>query len=202
MKILSTVSLLSTHTNEVILLFDFTNGVKTISDFVKQVNKLAEENYPSTSNEDNDEANKFKGDMLEILADIFFNIYAADPAVGLRNYKSVPINEDYGVDGIGANVNGDRCAVQIKFKSNPLTQITYEEVSKTYCSGKELHNLLLDKENTIFVFTTGTGSTAALQKVLGNKVRLIDIGIIAGKIDNNNNFWEQAQELILDTLEQ
>ena len=105
------------------------------------------------------------------------------------------------MDGIGTNVNGDQVAVQIKYKANPLTKIAWEEVAKTYGAGRELHHLPLDKNDTIFVFTTGNETTAALQKVLANKVRVIDRKIISGYVDNNQNFWMQAEKLIVRTLE-
>lgn len=196
MKPLSTASLIVSHLDAVIRLFDRETGIKTIGDFVKQLEILAKENFPDIP-EDNEEhpGYKFKGDMLEILGDIFFNIYSSDPAVGLIDYHSVPIDEDYGVDGIGVNVNGDQVAVQMKYKANPLIKIEYKEIARTYCAGREIHNLSLENNDTIIVFTTGNGMTSALQRVLRNKVRVIDRKIIAGFIDDNQNFWTQAEEL-------
>jgi hypothetical protein len=201
---LTTVGLIRRYQDQVIAIFSSDTGVKTIGDFVKRTEALAKEMYPDSDKEDdNNPAYKFKGDMLEILGEIFFNVYLADTAVGLREYQSVPITEDYGVDGIGINVNGDQVAVQMKYKANPLTPIEYSEISKTYNAAIEIHNipLYLPKNDTIFVFTTGDGSTAALQAVNKNKVRIIDRKIIAGKIDDNETFWIQANNLLWDTLE-
>ena len=201
---LTTASLIFLHEDEVISLFSSDTGVKTIGDFVKRTEALAKEKYPNKPEDENDDnpAYKFKGDMLEILAELFFNIYSSDPAVGLREYHSVPISEDYGVDAIGINVNGDQVAVQMKYKANPLTKIEYSEISKTYNAAIEIHNipLYLPKNDTIFVFTTGNEMTAALQNVNKNKVRLIDRKIISGLVDNNENFWLQVNALLYDTF--
>lgn len=203
MNVLSTATLITLYLDNVISLFDNETGVKSIGEFVKRTETLAKESFPNFPEDENTDnpAFKFKGDMLEILGDIFFHINSAHPAVGLIDYHSVPLDEDYGVDGIGINVNGDLCAVQMKYKANPLTKVTWEEIAKTYGAGRELHNIPLDKKDTIFVFTTGNETTAALQKVLGNKVRVIDRKIIAGIVDDNQNFWIQAEELLINTLD-
>ena len=145
---LTTASLIFLHEDEVISLFSSDNGVKTIGDFVKRTEALAKEKYPNMPEDENDDnlAFKFKGDLLEILGDIFFNIHSADPAVGLIDYHSIPIGEDYGVDGIGTNVNGDKVAVQMKYKANPLTKIEYKEIAKTYMAGILVHNLPIRKQ--------------------------------------------------------
>lgn len=203
--ILSTKDLICKYTNEIIFLFDYESGVKTIGEFVKKAEELAKEKFSKVIDNESEEhpAYKFKGDMLEILGEIFFVILSADPAVGLINYRSIPIDEDYGVDGIGTNVNGDQVVVQMKYKANPLVKIEYKEISRTYNSGIEIHNipLYLPKDNTIFIFTTGNGITPALRTVNKNKVRVIDRKIISGLIDNNKSFWLQAEELIMNTLD-
>lgn len=201
MKALSTINLINLHLNHVIYLFNFKTGIKTIEDFVREVENIAKYEFPTVEENEENPANKFKGDMLEILADLFFNIHSADPAVGLINYRSVPIYEDYGVDGIGTNVNGNQVVVQVKYKANPLTKIEYSEVSKTYCAGRESHQLPLDESNTIFVFTTGNGMTQAVKHVLKNKIRIIDRKIISGYIDNNLNLWQQVDGLIMYSLD-
>ena len=201
---LTTIGLILSHLDEVKSLFSRDTGVKTIGDFVKRTEDLAKEKYHNKPEDENDDnpAYKFKGDMLEILAELFFNIHLSDPAVGLREYRSVPISEDYGVDAIGINVNSDQVAVQIKYKTNPLTKIEYSEISKTYNAAIEIHNipLYLPKNDTIFVFTTGNEITAALQNVNKNKVRLIDRKIISYYVDNES-FWLQAEGLLWDALD-
>lgn len=203
MNTLLTANKITLHLNEFITLFDNIDGVKTIDAFVAKVEQLAPIKFPNaeTDVKELDKLNSFKGDTLEVLAEIFFNVYSADPAVGIRDYTPVSLDEDYGVDGIGTNVNGDQCAVQEKYRANPLELITYSDMAKTDSAGRRSHHLLLDKNDTIFLFTTGQGITSACEKVFGKVIRVINRRIISGYIDNNQNFWEQAEELIMNTLE-
>jgi glycyl-tRNA synthetase alpha subunit len=203
MKTLLTAGKITSFRNEIISLFDYATGVKSIGDFVVKVEELAEERFPNHQFDEKelDQLNSFKGDMLEVLSEIFFHIFSAHPAVGLTDYTPVALSEDYGVDAVGTNVNGDRCAVQDKYRNNPVALITYEDIGKTYSAGRELHQLPLEKSDTIFLFTTGQGINMHCQKVFGQKIRVINRQIISGLIDNNQNFWQQAEELIMDTLD-
>jgi hypothetical protein len=203
MKSLLSAGKIVSYLLDCICLFDIVDGVKTIGDFVSKVESLAETNFPNAQCDEKelDKLNSFKGDMLEILTEIFFYVYSADPAVGIRDYVPVALSEDYGVDGIGTNVNGDRCAIQVKYRKNPIELITYGDIAKTDSAGRRRHNLPLEKNNTIFLFTTGEGITSACEQVFGNVIRVINRRIISGMIDNNNNFWESANDLILLTLD-
>lgn len=194
MKYLTTANKITAYITQCIKIFDFDTGVKTIGEFVKQVDQLAKQ-LPINQH------NSFKGDMFEVFGEIFFNIHSADTTVGLTDYHSVPLSEDYGVDGIGTNVNGDLCAIQMKYKSDPLEVVKLEDIAKTYSAGRLRHNIPLENNDTIFVFTTGNEITSPCQVVFGRLVRVIDRKIIAGKVDNNQTFWGEAQDLILNTLD-
>jgi hypothetical protein len=184
---------------ECIQLFDLEIGVKDISSFINKVEKLS---LPyKLDNVDPEGFKTFKGDMLEILAEIFFGAFRNDPAIGLRNYEPIPIDEDYGVDAIGINVNNDDCAVQVKYRANPLESIKYEDLSKTYTSARIRNNLSLDHDNTLYLFTTSYDITIACGEVFANKLRVINRSVIASRIDNNNSFWEEAQLRIALTFE-
>jgi hypothetical protein len=202
MKTLLGSSKITLYLDEVISLFDNDAGVKTISDFVKKVEVLSENFIDDEKPADKQEKlNTFKGDMLELLAEIFFYIFQSDPAVGLSDYVPVELSEDYGVDAIGLNVNGDKCAVQVKYRSNPVEQILYEDLSKTYCAGREAHNVAIDKPDTLWLITTCDGANKSSHKVLKEKLRVINKSIIANYIDNNKTFWSQAEEIIMFTLD-
>lgn len=171
---------------------------KTLRNFVSSVESLSEKiEFP-----DDDAKLKFKGDMLEILSEIFFCSFENDEAVGLRNYEPVLIGEDYGVDATGINPNNDKVAVQVKYRSNILDPILYEDVAKTFCSG--LLNLQCDvtKPNSIYVFTTSNITSKAMDKVLGNRVRVLNFDVISRKIDNNHSFWLSAYDMIFKFLDQ
>jgi hypothetical protein len=145
---------------------------------------------------------KFKGDMLEVLSEIFFTIFQSDEAVGIRDYTPVELADDYGVDAVGVNVNGHKVAIQVKYRSNPADSIPYADIARTFTSAVcQLQMLdVVHHPHTIYLFTSADGVSGAYEKVLGRKSVVIARKTIATKIDNNKNFWRMANEMIVKTL--
>lgn len=182
-------------------LYDFFNtrpDGKTIRNFVLSVEDLSNK----VKFQDDDQRLKFKGDMLEVLSEIFFRNFENDEAVGIRNYEPVKLDEDFGVDAVGINPNNDKVAVQVKYRSNPLDPILYEDVAKTFCSGLLNFGCDVTKPNSIYVFTTSNTISKALDRVLGNRARIINYDVISRKIDNNHSFWLNAYNMIFEFLDQ
>jgi len=152
--------------------------------------------------EEEDERLKFRGDTLEIFAEIFFNAFENDPSVGLSDYELVDIENDYGVDGLGTNPDGRRIAVQVKYRSNPFNPVLYSEIANTFTSGMITYGLDLLHKQSVYVFTTAVDCTAACQKVLGNRLVMINRDIINEKIENNESFWNFAFKEVFEYLNQ
>ena len=206
MKILHCGNKITCFLAECISLFDLTSGAKTIDSFVAMVEELAISSRfivdpNNITEQERNNINSFKGDMFEILAEIFFAVYPADPGVGLRNYIPVALTDDFGVDAVAINVNNDDCVVQCKYKSNPMEEVAYKDLAKTYSAGRCLNHFSLENNNTIFLFTTGKGANSNSFHVFGKRLRVINRSVIANYIDNNNAFWEQVEGMIMDTLE-
>ena len=168
--------------------------IKTIRSWIDEVERMC----PRIGDEELQL--KFKGDMLEVLSEIFFNCFSADESVGLKDYSPIPLEEDYGVDARGTNPANRECAVQCKYKS--FQPVLYEEIAKTYSSGRRMLGLDLDSPNSIYVFTTAVEFTTACDKVFGNTIRKIDLNVISRKVDNNHTFWQYAYDIIFATLDQ
>ena len=58
--------------------------VKTFRAWIENVETISQ-NLP-----DEDSRLKYKGDMLEVLSEIFFNSFSADESVGLKDYGIIP----------------------------------------------------------------------------------------------------------------
>lgn len=166
---------------------------KTLSTWIENIESLSRKF-------DEEEALKFKGDNLEVLSEIFFNCFHADESVGLKNYLPTPLEEDYGVDATGINPVGRKCAVQCKYKS--FQPVLYEELAKTFSSALLNMNCDVLSPNSIYVFTTAMTQSTAIDKVFGNRVRMINHPIIIRKINHNETFWDYALNEIFDTIEQ
>lgn len=180
-----------------ILYEDFKNrqgNNATLKEFMKHIKKMSEEI------QDDEERQVFKGDMLEILAEIFFKAFSNSPRIGLTNYEPIPLEEDYGVDGKGINAVGKKCAVQVKYRSNPEDSVTYAEMARTYTSAIVQLNIPLEGDDCLYIFTTAFGVSVACKTVFGKKLRIINRDIIANEINNNVNFWDLAYKEIEETL--
>jgi len=141
-----------------------------------------------------DDMHKFKGDCLEVLSELFFTRFNSDPAMGLAEYVPVKIEDDFGVDAIGVNPNGDKSAVQVKYRSNPKDVVTYADVARTYSSGVKMLGIDPCKPRTIFVFTTAQDVSFQCKKVFGDSLVIINRNILARAINNNRNFWRLSYE--------
>lgn len=167
---------------------------QTINEWINDVEVLA------NTMPDTDSSFKLRGDMLEVLSEIFFNAFQNDEAVGIKEYAPVAIDEDYGVDATGINPNGIKVAVQCKYKN--FEPVTYTELAKTFTSGLLILKCDLMQANSIYVFTTAVAFSSAVDKNLGSKVVKIDRNVISRKIDNNRTFWQYAYDEIYSTLDQ
>jgi len=64
-----------------------------------------------------------------------------------------------------------------------------------------INEVILQPETfAVFLFTTAKGVTGAFEKVMKQKVRIINRSIISTKIDNNKTFWEFAFKEISESL--
>ena len=148
--------------------------------------------------------NKFKGDSLEILAEIFFKLSGAiDPTyVQLRGYTPCNSSEDFGVDGTGFNANNDEVAVQIKYRANPKSVISYADIARTFADGTVKYKLDLTKPHTILLFTTSNEISLPCKKFFSD-TKILDV-LNFDKIDyfikNNKGFWIEAWKEVQESL--
>jgi hypothetical protein len=182
-------------------------SIKTIDNWVALVENHASSIGVKIENTDDriKMQNEFRGDMLEILAEIFFKNSSFDDRFGLSNYIVADSTSDYGVDATGYNVNGHKCAVQCKYRANPKPQgddqIKYEDLTKTYFDGRENHNCDLDKPHTVFLFTTANTYSCIIDANFKKKLVFIGRNQLSEIIHQNVNFWNICIKEIQDYLE-
>ena len=154
--------------------------------------------------DDIDAQNKFKGDMLEVFAEIFFAQFEVDPEFGLHDYIPVEIGDDFGVDARAINPSGHNSVVQVKYRSNPEDVISYADIARTYTSALCQFHIddVYKHNNTVFLFTNAGGVTGAFTTVMQRKTVILTRSFIASKVDNNEAFWKESYQLIYRTLDQ
>jgi hypothetical protein len=200
---LLTETFVAIYTDECVAIYHPETGVRSIDNFVHRVDKLSDPYIKNKGevSQDDDLANKFKGDMLEVFSEIFFDAHRNDTIVGIHNYMPVPLSEDYGVDALGINVAGNPVVIQCKFRSNPSDAITYEDMAKTYTAGRKRHHITLEADDTVILLTTCNSVSKACKEVFCSQLRLISKNIIAQRVDNNVAFWEEAEQRVALTLQ-
>lgn len=183
---------------------------RTFKSLITDINKLGKEESKQLTNSDlnNEEYvnecykqyTEITGGIFEAFYLIFNYIFQKDPEIGLTHYQATTSSNDFGVDGIGVNANGIKCAVQIKFRTNVSDSITYEDICKTFTSGQIDFDIDTNKDNSVWLVTTGTPNYITTSK-LGKRLKVIDRKMIGRKIDNNDSFWEEMWRLLQNTDE-
>lgn len=195
---------------------DLFNGTTTLEEFIKKLNKLAEDLSTSDDKdiamlygrkrhftEDGDviyseeDKNKILGDGFELFVEILIKLLGAHPHIGIGNYKPFGQEdgeEDQGIDGFGINMKGQRTAVQCKFTNNATYEFTANDSNlPNFLVEAALEGLL--KKGQVYLFTTAKGInwyTAAKWRHTVIELTRDDISILVKK---NGVFWTDAYNL-------
>ena len=174
-------------------LFD---GVNKMSQLMARIQKFSERDA------DNYDPDKYKGDAFEFFIELFLMLNPTDNRVGVFEYKPTQDN-DNGVDGIGVNIKGEKCVVQIKYRSNPLDVLTTNEahLSNMVNSGQIDYDVIFDKTNKKnfrhFIFTTAKGLHYYTEnEVFKNRVKCFNYKNFRSMLDNHNYFWNKVREVV------
>jgi len=183
--------------HNLVALFDKTNKVTTF------MNKLEKQ---SLIDPDRYDSNKYKGDGFEFLVEILLKSHAYDNRLGITNYEPVQ-SDDNGVDGVGVNLSGEKCVVQVKYRSNSRSVLTSDDkLGNMISDGMFKHGVSADtkvlesikNKQTAplhYVITTATG----LHHYTDNEffkgfVHCIGFDHLKALLDNNLSFWNLCRE--------
>jgi len=161
--------------------------LKLFEDLIKlQGNKITK---------DEDELNKFKGDLFEIFCEIYSNLIKSPNTCGFTNYVAND-TDDYGVDGYAINYANIKCAVQVKYRSNPTNEIDYSSLAKTDCQARRQGNVETEEKNTIILFTNCQGANDNAKHVLKHSLYVINREIVESQVNGNVIFWNDAYDIV------
>ncbi len=147
------------------------------------------------------DADKLKGDLFEIFAELFFKILSADNRIGIYDYKPAPAVDDYGVDGYGIGMNGLPCTVQVKFRSDATTELKQEDIKQFAYQSIITFNVDKDTKDNMIVFTNAKGLHWVTEaNVFSGRVKAIGYEQIKALIDNNTVFWMNVSDIINETI--
>ena len=174
-------------------LFNKTNKISTFMGKLEKQSLIDPDRYDS---------NKYKGDGFEFLVEILLKSHAYDNRLGITNYEPVQ-SDDNGVDGVGVNLSGEKCVVQVKYRSNSKTVLTAntDHLSNMISDGMIKHKVVIAEDNTKiprhYVVTTATG----LHHYTDNEnfkgfVHCIGFEHLRALLDNNLSFWNLCREIV------
>lgn len=145
---------------------------------------------------------KYIGDGFEFFIELFLMLYSCDKRIGVSNY--VPVQEnDNGVDGIGINTKGEKCVIQIKYRTDTQGFLTanLDHLSNMISDGQFNHNVVADmldpKNYRHFIFTTAEGLNFYTDiEMYKSKVKCFGYNDFRVLLDDNITFWNTAREIV------
>jgi len=185
--------------HDLVGLFNRTNKISTF------MNKLEKQSLIDPLRYD---SNKYKGDGFEFLVEIFLKSHSYDNRIGITNYEPVQ-KDDNGVDGVGINLSGEKCVVQVKYRTDNKTLLTANEdkLSNMISDGMFNHGVSADMEKLKliadgklaplhYVITTASGLHHYTDNQnFGGYVHCIGYEQLRSMLDNNLSFWNLCREI-------
>lgn len=165
-----------------------------MNSWVSEVNKISKEMFWEGIEPENRET--FKGDALELLTEFLMKTSSLENNEGLLNYKNVRLKDDYGVDATGEK-NGVFVVVQCKFRSNPLEEIFYADLARTFCQGIIQFGLDKNASNNLWLVTTCQGPNRNAMKILKKHLHVINFSHLKKKLNGNIDFWNSFYESVI-----
>jgi len=148
------------------------------------------------------DSEKYKGDAFEFFVELFLALHPTDNRVGVYNYQPNQEN-DNGVDGIGVNIKGEKCVVQIKYRKNTTVELSsnYDCLANLITDGMLSHNVVADMNDKNnfkhFVFTTSIGLNFYTDiEMFKSKVKCFGYNDFKSLLDNNIIFWNKVREIV------
>lgn len=186
-------------------LFDKTNKISTFMSKLEKQSLIDPLRY---------ESNKYKGDAFEFLVEILLKSHAYDNRLGITDYEPIQF-DDNGVDGVGINLSGEKCVVQVKYRSNQnsVLSVNQDHLSNMISDGMFKHGVSADPKKLglitekkvaplHYVITTATG----LHHYTDNEnfkgyVHCIGYDQLRAMLDNNLSFWNLCRKISREITE-
>lgn len=145
--------------------------------------------------------NQFVGDVFELFAEFFLKTCSTVGQYGVVNYEPAVNNDDWGVDGYGIaadqreSVGGTTpVVIQIKFRSNPMDEISYTMLAKTGWDGCKNYGLDIKRKNNVILFcNTEKGANYLAKNAMGENLYVIDMRQLDKDITGirSAEFWDK-----------
>lgn len=150
--------------------------------------------------------NQFVGDAFELFAEYFFKTCSTVGQYGIVNYQVANNPNDWGVDGYGIAADQRKISggatpavVQVKFRSNPMDEISYTMLAKTGWDGVKNYNLDIKRDNNVILFcNTENGANHLAINAMGNNLYVISMKDLDKDVTGirTTTFWDNFLALL------
>lgn len=162
------------------------DGCDKLSTFMGRINKQAKEDNGMGWT-----ADEYKGFGFEALIEVLVCASPIDKRIGITNYR--PHNnktdgQDMGIDGYGTSHNGNLHTVQVKFRSDVMTELTTRDMISNFVAKTTSSPVYKDADMTLFTTAKGLGQKIADDMYHG-RVRTLGYKELSKLLDGNTAFW-------------
>lgn len=149
---------------------------------------------------------KYIGDGFEFFVEIFLRSHSYDNRIGITNYEPVQ-SDDNGVDGTGINMIGEKCVVQVKYRSDNRLLLTTnkDHLGNMIVDAMMKFDIIKPPDNThcprYYVVTTAKGLHHYTDnEVFKGYVKCIGIDDLKYMLDGNLSFWNMCREIVKEIV--
>jgi superfamily II DNA or RNA helicase len=155
--------------------------------------------YEAEKNASLIDPNQYKGCALEMFVEYFIKDNGKDNRIGIYDYEITGGDtEDNGVDGYGIGENSYPATVQVKFRSgNYVLTANEDHLSNFLTSSWADFQVPIECDKNMLIITTGMKiDEQSKEKMLKNKVRVLNRDNLREMCDNRPEFWIRFYEAI------
>lgn len=158
-----------------------------LNTFMTRLNKQAGEEHGMGWTSD-----EYKGMAFEALVEVLVTASPIDKRINIKDYRphcSKIDGADMGIDGFGLSHDGNLHTVQIKYRSNVITDLTTKDMISNFVATTASSPVYKDADMTVFTTAKGLGQKIA-EDMYHGRVRTIGFKDLSKLIDNNQSFWD------------
>lgn len=191
---------------DISMLFDTDDGViNKVNSFCSRIENLAVTRYGNNE----DDLNKFKGDLFELFVEFMIKVKGGDNRVAITAYQTIEETDytDYGVDGIGkSTINGRMATVQVKYRQQHET-LTWNSGNFGNFGWQSTELIMAisqgqhyPTDNTQMLYITSAGSIHhSTDEISSGKIQTITRNGLRELCDNVDEFWIQFKDSVISS---
>ena len=163
------------------------DGCNKLSTFITRVNKQAAEDHGMGWTPD-----EYKGMAFEALVEVLICASPIDKRINIKEYRphsSKLDGQDMGIDGYGVSHNGNLHTIQIKFRSDVLSDLNTRDMISNFVAKTTSSPVYKDADMTLFTTAKGLGQKIS-ENMYHDRVKTRGFKEIAKLVDANLAFWD------------